>query len=186
MLQVDKFPGPGEIAHLESEHKAAAAGARRVRLVVANFGGECYVVADRSGQLEIRSRTGVTRALSHLEVSQVAAQGCTLTHSKQEADALLVHDSRVGFEKGARRQRYAVQDGVILEPARHECADTAAAENVIQEECRLRHASTALIAANIDPLKAAEGAGLHVAPAVHETDIELPFLAARVIHELTL
>src|SRR3982751_1417956 len=103
-----------------------------------------------------------------------------------EVDTLLVDHAREVLEERPGGESDAVQDRVVLKPASHERANPAAAEDVIQHEGGLSESATLLIVAHLEVLEAGESAGLHVAPAVDETDIELAFLAPGVVHEFAL
>src|SRR5579872_1445225 len=103
------------------------------------------------------------------------------------AAAELIDHARVGLQIRAGGQHYTVEHGVVLEALGHEGADPAAAEDVIHEEGRLAESPAVLELFEVQVLEAAEGAGLEVAEAINQADIELPFLRrAGVVHVLTL
>src|SRR5205807_4754501 len=104
----------------------------------------------------------------------------------QETDTLLVYDASESLQRSARRQRKVVQDRVVFEAARHERADPAAAEDVIQQEGRLSQRAALLKLPHLEVLEAGESARLHIAPAVDETDVELAFFAPGIVHEFAL
>src|SRR5262249_32979068 len=121
-----------------------------------------------------------------LQVCDIAFDMRIAPSIEQEVRALLVHYARVGLQKCAGSQSDAVQHRVILEAAGDEGADAAAVEQVIHEERPLPQAADVLVLVAIAPLHARESAGLHIAPTVHETDVELTFFTARVVHILAL
>src|ERR1019366_3168549 len=91
-----------------------------------------------------------------------------------------------GLEERLRPQLYLVEDREVLEALGGKQADAPAAENVIEQESRLAQTAAGLVVLEVEVLETAESAGLHVAPAVDQTEIELAFLAARVVTVLAL
>src|SRR5262249_28576509 len=117
---------------------------------------------------------------------QVALDIRVAPSPKQEVHALLVDHARKGLQERAWSQRHTVQHAVVLEPARDERTNPAALKEVVDQEGRLSEGSALLVLAEIQPLEAGKSAGLYTAPAVYETDVELSFFAAWVIHEFAL
>ena len=132
------------------------------------------------------ARTAAAGASLALEVSDVAFHVGVAPHTHHGVDAFRIHDAGEGLEVGSRRERDAAQNRVVLEAAGSEHADAAAAEQVIRQERSLRQRAAVLILAEVEVLEAAERAGLQVAPAVDQTDIELALLPAGIIHVLAL
>src|SRR5579871_507423 len=124
--------------------------------------------------------------LAQLQVCQITFDVCVTPGAEQEVHALLVDDASIGLQERTRRQSHAVQHCVVLESASDERADAATVEDVIQQECGLTQRTALLVLSQVEPLDARERACLHIAPALHETEVELTFLAAGIVHVFAL
>ena len=131
-------------------------------------------------QFEAAARTVVAFVVA-AQIADVAFHVGIAPDADQRVHAGLVDHARVGLHERLRPELHLFNTAIILEALGAEQADAAAAENVIDQECRLAEAAARLVVLEVEVLETAEGAGLHVAPAIDQTDIELAFLPARVV-----
>ena len=130
----------------------------------------------RLHQLQLAAGRGVHAGNVAVEVCQVALEVSVAPHADQAVHAVLIDHARIGLQIGAGRQGDAVEHGVVLEPLRAEGADAAAVEEVVDQERGLTQAAAVLELVEVQVFEAGESAGLQVAPAVDQTEIELAFV----------
>ncbi len=100
--------------------------------------------------------------------------------------AVLVHDLGDGLRERLRPQLHGVEHRDVLEALRAVHAKAPASEDVIQQERCLAQSAGGLEALKVQVFETAESAALQVAPAIDYTEIELAFLAPRVVTVLAL
>src|ERR1700691_6606 len=120
------------------------------------------------------------------QITHVALDGGIAPNTEQVIEAVLVDYLGVSLEQRSGCDGGAVEYGEVLETLRSKQADASVAKEIVHQECELAQSAAALVPLEVEVLEAGEAAGLHVAPAVHKTDIELAFLVARVVHVFAL
>src|ERR1017187_4196794 len=94
------------------------------------------------------------------QVCEVAFHIGIAPGADEDVRADLVDDARIGLGERFRPQLNLVEDRVVLEALGGKHADAAAAENVIEEECRLAQTAAGLKVLEVEVLETAEGACL--------------------------
>ena len=120
------------------------------------------------------------------QVADVAFEIGIAPDADESVHAVLIDDARVGLGKRLRPELHVVEHREVLEALGAEQTDAPARENVIEQEGRLAQSAGGLHILEVEVFETAESAGLYVAPAVDQTEIELAFLAARVVTVLAL
>ena len=93
----------------------------------------------------------------------------------------LIHHAQVAVQRETRRKQRAIDQRVIQERLGAERADLAPIEEVIERHSALAQRAARLVACQVHVLEAGEQAGLEVADAIHQAEVELTFALALAV-----
>src|SRR5258708_1743093 len=110
------------------------------------------------------------------QLADVAFHISIAPYADESVLAGLFDDARVGLRKLLLPELNIVYHREVVEAIGAEQADAPARENVIEQEGRLAQCDAGMKFLEVEEFETTKSAGLDVAPAVDQTDIELAFL----------